>query len=443
MKYRDIIIAGILLSVGLSFSGCNQGKQKADQSISEIREFVFNEPLFDSHDHQVGYNQEWDKKTYEEFIDYAQFDMKIAGGAKKLGDVENNFSKWMYIRTTGYGQAASLATNKLFNLDYSKENADNITDAVREFVRDKNPETIYKELYGIANISGVVNDLGKGDLTRLDYYTENQHPDFIKKAMRAGDSEIFMLSSSSQIRDLENKYNKSFQKLSDLDLFLDDYTQKVYRTGNLIAFKTAIAYNRYLDFEDVSYSEANEVYLKILQDEEIDTTPLSDYLVHKFFQRAERFNLPVQIHTGLQAGTGYGDIRGTNPALLIPIFNKYKNVRFDVFHAGWPYSEELGAIAKHHPNVWLDMCWAWAINPVQMERILDEWLACVPCNKIFTFGADAWSPFITIGYAEQTRNGIANVLEKKIESGEYDLETAKFVAERIMHKNAEEFFGFK
>ena len=410
--------------------------------MSEIRSFVMNEPLFDSHDHQIGYNQEWDKKTYEDFIDYAQDDMVIAGRAKKPGDVENNFSKWMYIRTTGYGQAVNFATQKLFNLDFTKNNAGKITDAIQEFTKNKTPESIYKELYGIANISGVINDLGINDYTQLSYFTENQHPDFIKKTMRGGDIEIFMLSSSSQIRDLEIKYKKSFQKLSELDSFLDDYAQKVYDTGNLIAFKTAVAYNRYLNFEDVTYAEAGEVYSKILKDEEIDTKPLSDYLVHKFFQRAERLNLPVQIHTGLQAGTGYGDIRGTNPALLIPVFNKYKNVRFDIFHAGWPYSEELGAIAKHHPNVWLDMCWAWAINPVQMERILDEWLACVPCNKIFAFGADTWSPFITIGYAEQARNGIANVLEKKINSGEYDLETAKFVAERIMHKNAEEFFAF-
>ncbi len=75
-----------------------------------------------------------------------------------------------------------------------------------------------------------------------------------------------------------------------------------------------------------------------------------------------------------------------------------------------------------------------------MERTLNEWLTCVPCNKIFAFGADVWSPFPMIGYAIQTRNGIANVLEKKINSGEYDLNTAKFVAERIMHKNAEEFY---
>ena len=91
-------------------------------------------------------------------------------------------------------------------------------------------------------------------------------------------------------------------------------------------------------------------------------------------------------------------------------------------------------------NVWIDLCWAWSMNPVQMERILDEWLSCVPSNKILGFGADTNSPFPVVGYAHQARNGIANVMEKKIDTGEYDLTTARFVARRIMHENAREVF---
>jgi len=116
-------------------------------------------------------------------------------------------------------------------------------------------------------------------------------------------------------------------------------------------------------------------------------------------------------------------------------------VRFDVFHASWPYSEFIGAVGKEFPNVYLDLCWAWAMNPIQMERILDEWLAAVPCNKIFTFGADTFSPIPQIGYTIQARNGIAAVLEKKLARGEYNTETAKFVAQRIMLENGRDFFG--
>ena len=80
------------------------------------------------------------------------------------------------------------------------------------------------------------------------------------------------------------------------------------------------------------------------------------------------------------------------------------------------------------------------MNPVQMERILDEWLAAVPCNKIFAFGADTDMPFNVIGYALQARRGIARALEAKLKRGEYSLKTAQFVAQRIMHENQREFF---
>ena len=125
----------------------------------------------------------------------------------------------------------------------------------------------------------------------------------------------------------------------------------------------------------------------------------------------------------------------------MPVFQRYRKVRFDVFHAAWPYSELLGTIGKSFPNVWVDMCWAWAMNPAQMERVLEEWLAAVPHNKIFAFGADTGTPFCTLGYAIQARAGIANVLERKVQTGEYDLKTARQVARRIMHGNAREFYS--
>ena len=146
-------------------------------------------------------------------------------------------------------------------------------------------------------------------------------------------------------------------------------------------------------------------------------------------------------HTGYLAGT-FGDLRRGDPAGLVPVLQKYPDVRFDLFHAAWPWSEFIGAVGKEFPNVWLDMCWMWAVNPVQAQRVLDEWLSAVPCNKIFGFGADTGSPFGLIGYALQARNGIASVLEGKISRGEYDKKTAEFVARRIMNENARELFGF-
>ncbi len=228
--------------------------------------------------------------------------------------------------------------------------------------------------------------------------------------------------------------------MKDLLSLIHEHAEKANQTGNMVAFKMGIAYQRNIRFENTSFETARRIFDELLTDKTPDLTPLQDYIAHYVIQLAEEFKRPLQIHTGHLAGNWH-DVRNSNPADLIPLFLRYRNVRFDVFHASWPFSEFIASVGKTFPNVWLDMCWAWAMNPVQMERTLDEWLACVPNNKIFGFGGDTWNPFSMIGYAEQARKGIANVLEKKVSTGEYDLETARFVAERIMHKNAEEFFG--
>lgn len=132
---------------------------------------------------------------------------------------------------------------------------------------------------------------------------------------------------------------------------------------------------------------------------------------------------------------------GTRAMLLIPILERYRRVRFDLFHASWPWTSELGALAKNYPNVWPDMCWAWTMNPAESERTLSEWIDGVPFNKIFAYGADTRWPWCDVGYALQAKLGIARVLESKIEAGYLNQRTAEEVADRIMLRNGEEFFG--
>jgi predicted TIM-barrel fold metal-dependent hydrolase len=208
----------------------------------------------------------------------------------------------------------------------------------------------------------------------------------------------------------------------------------------LACFKTAIAYVRDLDFKQVSFEKASTIFGKIRMGKPCeDIRPLHDYLLHMQLRWADTYGLPMQIHTGYLAGN-WQDIRQGDPSKLIPLFIEYPNVRFDLFHASWPYSEFMAAVAKQFPNVSLDMCWAWAMAPVQMERTLDEWLSSVPNNKIIGFGGDAISPFASIGYAVQARMGIANCLERKIKRGEYSQATAEMVARKIMWQNGLEIF---
>ena len=407
--------------------------------MSEIRDFVFGEPLFSTHDHQSGFNQKWTEKCFDDFLGYASADLATAGVPFDPEDRQRIFQVWPFVRTTGYGQAVELAVRTLFNLDYNASQADAITEAMQAFIRDKSPEAIYEELYECANVKWVVNDCPGGNITPTAYFVGDNFPSFFKYTLRYGRSQILTITEKSQIEELEKTMNWSIHCLADLDRLMNEHTERAKATGNLIALKIALAYARPLDFADTAFSDADRVLTTILKGEEVEANPLHDYLAHRILERAETFDVPVQIHTGYLEGN-WNDIRWGDPTPLVSVFQKYRKVKFDLFHASWPYSEFIGAVAKEFPNVWIDLCWAWAMNPVQMERILDEWLSCVPSNKIFGFGADTQSPFPVVGYAHQARMGIANVMMKKLSTGEYNLDTAKFVARRVMYENAREVF---
>jgi len=170
--------------------------------------------------------------------------------------------------------------------------------------------------------------------------------------------------------------------------------------------------------------------------------PLQDYLLHQFVRRAEAEGIGLQLHTGYLAGN-HGVLNHTRAMDLVPLIIRYPRVRFDLFHAGWPYTEEHAVIGKQFPNVWLNMCWMWTMNPATAERTLDSWLACVPHTKIFAYGGDTPNPICEYGYVQQARTGIARVLERKVGRGDMSENEAKVVTSAILLENGCRFHGLE
>jgi hypothetical protein len=235
---------------------------------------------------------------------------------------------------------------------------------------------------------------------------------------------------------------------------LNESISSCLATGKVTSFKIGIPYHRSLFFTEPSLHEAEVAFARMMnvtvgttldqgpgsgidQQSRIsaeELRPLQDYLTHQYVRRAEAEDVGVQVHTGYLAGNSsvLNNIRAME---MVPFIIRYPRVRFDLFHAGWPNTEEHAAIGKEFPNVWLNLCWAWTMNPVTMEEALDSWLASVPHTKIFGYGGDTESPICEYGYAQQARIGIARVLEKWIDRGDMTIEDAKEVATDIMLRN--------
>ena len=135
------------------------------------------------------------------------------------------------------------------------------------------------------------------------------------------------------------------------------------------------------------------------------------------------------------------EITKTNAVLLTSLLELHREVRFDIFHANWPYSGELLYLAKNYPNVSIDFCWANIIDPIYCQRLFMQALSAVPHAKIHGYGSDfGGQPDYAWAHADIARDNIAIALAEMVEMEYLGLDDAKEVAQAWLFDNANAFF---
>ncbi len=433
----------------------------------EITEFVMQHPLFGAHSHMQSV-QEWavTPRHFSSILGYAAADLVTAAGPVGIGDVpvpppeakgstKRSFELWRASRFTGYCRATELACRDLLGLEYTEKNAAAIGKAIGKLI-GKDPRASYtKIIRERANIRWLIMDnINTPEQTADSFFPSR----FVRFNYR--DDDLLAIQSRVDIDEREIRWRCSIHSVGELVAGLNRSISSCLETGRVTCFKIALPYRRGIAFSEPSLHEAETAFSRVMNvtpgpSLDRDRTgsiphqsrisaeelkPLQDYLVHQYVRRAGAEGLGVQVHTGYLAGNSQllNNIRAMD---MVPFIMRYPRVRFDLFHAGWPYTEEHATIGKEFPNVWLNLCWAWAMNPVTMENALDSWLASVPHRKIFGYGGDTGNPICEYGYAQQARTGIARVLEKWIARGDMTVADAREVASDIMLRNGCRFHG--
>jgi uncharacterized protein len=223
--------------------------------------------------------------------------------------------------------------------------------------------------------------------------------------------------------------------------------EKAYDIG-AVALKNGLAYQRTLYYERVTKAQAEEGFNRIFSTFHMpdwDDAPaptgkaFQDYMFHFILDIANKKNLILQIHTGIQEGNG-NILSNSNPGLLSNLFLQYPDVTFDIFHIGYPYQGELAVLAKNFPNVFIDMCWAHIVSPNASVNALLEWFDTVPLNKISAFGGDYSFIDGVYGHLMLARQDVARALVVKVEDGIFDAEKAKEIAGMLFYDNPKNIF---
>lgn len=223
-----------------------------------------------------------------------------------------------------------------------------------------------------------------------------------------------------------------------IDWYFEQYGE------DAVAIKNNCPYWRNLKFDSVSDEDAAAIFdRQYVRGESVtaeEVKALQDATFRHCIDRAIEYDLPVQIHTGYLAGNFRMDVNRIRAADLSNLFAEYPEARFDIFHISYPYHVELGTLAKNYPNVWLDFCWAWIIDPYASRQALLGYLTSVPINKIFAFGGDVRIADPTYGHLLLAKRQIALALGQLVAESYFGESDALNIARRILRDNAAEFF---
>ena len=143
-----------------------------------------------------------------------------------------------------------------------------------------------------------------------------------------------------------------------------------------------------------------------------DVKDFQDFIMWRLVGLSAAHDLPFQIHTG------HGRLQGSNPLLLLDLIEANPKTKFILFHGGYPWVGETGAIVlRHGRHVWVDSVWLPTISPTMARRALHEWLEVMPSDRIL-WGADCNHAEGIYGATVVTRAVLAEVLAEKVDRGD-------------------------
>jgi uncharacterized protein len=414
-----------------------------------IAEKVYATPFIDTHEHLIEESQRLagpssgaplflcDDWAYL-FLHYALDDLKIAGmspadAERFCGDKLSPREKWElfapywpYIRQTGYGRAVQISIQRLFGEDdVTADNVERITAKMRAGARKGFYHHILRE---VANIESCqVNSLDRT-------FRESEYPDLLFQ-----DISTVPMGSGLNVEELRRETNLPVTTLHEcyqaIDWYFESYGQQA------VATKNQSAYGRRLNYENVWEEDAAPLFARHARGEALNPAELKavqDHLWRYSVRRATDYRLPVKLHTGYFAGTGYMPVERVSQNLkdLCPILQDFPDTKFVLMHITYPYQDELISVAKHYANVYVDLCWAWIVNPAATARFVKEFLMAVPANKLFTFGGDYTAVENVVGHAEIARHGLAQALSELTDEGWLSEMEALALVEPLMRGNA-------
>lgn len=326
----------------------------------------------------------------------------------------NSYFRWLF---TGL--------KELYGLDITDKSYFEINERIIEANKDKS-----HHLFLLRNICGYERIL-------LDKYdnlcSDNGHADVFTPVYRI---DAFMCGYNRQGKDRDGIC--PFDVLRSDIMTLEDYVSAIHESirtekdRGIAALKSAIAYDRDIRFSRVSKNCAQRAFGNPCPSY-AQIEDFQNYILYEITKAAEINSLPFQIHTGL------GCLDNTRAIGLRNLIKDHPAVRFDVFHAGYPWVSDVLALLHNYKNVYVNLCWLPLISPREAKDFIIKALEVSSAKRI-CWGCDTWTSEESFGAVLAIRYVLSEALADMIMDGAIDTDYAKYIAKRILYDNPKELY---
>jgi uncharacterized protein len=417
----------------------------------EIRSYLDRVPVIETHEHYVGDCQPIDDALgfilgnyyFSDFLSasYGQEQKAAAAKENRLAPAERlEFFRSIYAKSdkTAYARGLQIGLRECWGIG-KVDSAEVLADLENKL--KSRDQGFYERMMARSGIKAKIADMS----VYLRSYVEKEKTDYAGDCRFAFSLPAFHnIHGSADILRINPAHDRTLTSLDDYLACFEAFLRQCIDFG-VVCIKDQTAYRRAIDYANPARDQAERVFNEIVSrprdvfgDSEVKV--LDDWLFHHFMRLAARYGLPVQLHTGHMAGIR-NDIVKTNAANLTAVLELHQDVRFDLFHGNWPYMDEFLFLGKNYPNVWLDLCWVQAIDPLYSVELMKRAVMTVPQAKLFAFGGDTTQIEFTVGYLSLARDNVACALADLEESGWIDLNEARQIAADWFFNNPNEFFN--
>jgi uncharacterized protein len=419
----------ILLLLTTSITGA-QPATNDTTLYNELLQYANTLKVIDAHEHLLSPEDHAKQYLcfYNFFSDYVRWDLYGAGLDKKwlnfkpkneadATEIFNAIEPYLpYVENGSYMLSVKMALRKYFGVD--KITRGNYLDISRKL----------NETNTVENYNKILSDAHIVNILEQSYYSKTSPPLFTN------------ITTISWQANMENTITKMCREnkrmtLDDVILFYKQEIKKEKDSGSvglkffphvfIEPYDTAIARKQ---FEEIKNGKAFN-----------ERSTLARYIYEAQIKIATKYKMVICIHTGVWA-----DITDKTPMILFPIVAKYPDATFDVYHMGIPEIREAAFLGKNYPNVYLNLCWAYAVSENMVLNSLDEWIDIVPTNKIIGFGGDVITlPQHAVGMLEVAKHVLCKALTKRIMEDRLDMPAAKKILADWLYNNPAKVYGIK